>query len=112
MNKGNDSKDSRPLDWRSLISRLGLTGAAIVAPITLGATEVAVAEAHSVDDAVQANRLIALTLNINNQAIALRIDPRASLLDTLRETAFLTGTKKGCDHGNVALVRCTSMAGE
>ena len=29
----------------------------------------------------------------------MHIDPRASLLDTLRESCNLTGTKKGCDHG-------------
>jgi len=29
----------------------------------------------------------------------LRIDPRATLLDCIRETVALTGTKKGCDHG-------------
>src|SRR3546814_13348301 len=28
-----------------------------------------------------------------------RLGPRATLLDTLRETLHLTGTKKGCDHG-------------
>src|SRR6185295_6383037 len=29
----------------------------------------------------------------------LRVDPRLSLLDCLREILHLTGTKKGCDHG-------------
>jgi xanthine dehydrogenase YagT iron-sulfur-binding subunit len=38
-------------------------------------------------------------LNVNGQARELRIDPRASLLDTLREELALAGTKKGCDHG-------------
>ncbi len=38
-------------------------------------------------------------LEINGKAYALDLDPRASLLDTLRETVGLTGTKKGCDHG-------------
>ena len=30
---------------------------------------------------------------------ALRVDPRTTLLDCIRETVALTGTKKGCDHG-------------
>ncbi|HRK29577.1 MAG TPA: (2Fe-2S)-binding protein [Tepidisphaeraceae bacterium] len=38
-------------------------------------------------------------LIVNGQPHALSIDPRATLLDTLRETLSLTGTKKGCDHG-------------
>ncbi|RYG44650.1 (2Fe-2S)-binding protein [bacterium] len=42
---------------------------------------------------------VAATLKVNGQARRVAIDPRASLLDTLRETVHLTGTKKGCDHG-------------
>jgi len=40
-----------------------------------------------------------LTLEINGQRRALRVEPRVSLLDALREQLALTGTKKGCDHG-------------
>ena len=36
---------------------------------------------------------------MNGQAHALRIEPRVSLLDALREHAGLTGSKKGCDQG-------------
>ncbi len=38
-------------------------------------------------------------LEINGRAYDLAIDPRTSLLDAIREQAGLTGTKKGCDHG-------------
>jgi xanthine dehydrogenase YagT iron-sulfur-binding subunit len=40
-----------------------------------------------------------VTLNVNGREIALDIEPRVTLLDALREYAGLTGTKKGCDHG-------------
>ncbi|XWK52519.1 2Fe-2S iron-sulfur cluster-binding protein [Tunturiibacter empetritectus] len=40
-----------------------------------------------------------VTLKVNGQTHSVQIDPRATLLDTLRETLHLTGTKKGCDHG-------------
>ncbi len=40
-----------------------------------------------------------VALSVNGQRHALRIDPRTTLLDCLRETLHLTGTKKGCDHG-------------
>lgn len=40
-----------------------------------------------------------VTLRINGQPRLLHLDPRSTLLDALRETAALTGTKKGCDHG-------------
>ena len=41
----------------------------------------------------------ALTLRINGSDHQLHIEPRTSLLDALRETLHLTGTKKGCDRG-------------
>ena len=41
----------------------------------------------------------AVTLLVNGVSRAVKVDPRATLLDTLREHLFLTGTKKGCDQG-------------
>ncbi|MXP63087.1 (2Fe-2S)-binding protein [Roseomonas sp. M0104] len=41
----------------------------------------------------------ALTLRINGHVHSLQLDARVALLDALRETLGLTGTKKGCDHG-------------
>ncbi|MBG8555072.1 (2Fe-2S)-binding protein [Hymenobacter guriensis] len=40
-----------------------------------------------------------ITLRVNGQAHTVRVEPRVTLLDTLRERLDLTGTKKGCDHG-------------
>nr|WP_246418628.1 (2Fe-2S)-binding protein [Roseomonas pecuniae] len=40
-----------------------------------------------------------VNLTVNGEARQLSLDPRASLLDTLREGLALTGAKKGCDHG-------------
>lgn len=40
-----------------------------------------------------------ITLVVNGKRDDLRIDPRVTLLDALREHLHLTGTKKGCDHG-------------
>src|SRR2546423_14161271 len=40
-----------------------------------------------------------VTLNINGKTVALNLEPRVTLLDALRECAGITGTKKGCDHG-------------
>jgi xanthine dehydrogenase YagT iron-sulfur-binding subunit len=42
---------------------------------------------------------VPVTLKINGRSHKLRVDPRTSLLDCIRETVTLTGTKKGCDHG-------------
>ena len=38
-------------------------------------------------------------VTVNGRAQVLRVDPRTTLLDALREHLHLTGTKKGCDHG-------------
>jgi xanthine dehydrogenase YagT iron-sulfur-binding subunit len=43
--------------------------------------------------------LMKVTLTVNNVKHTVEIDPRATVLDTLRETLHFTGTKKGCDHG-------------
>lgn len=40
-----------------------------------------------------------VTLTVNGTRHTFTIDPRTSLLDLLREHLDLTGTKKGCDHG-------------
>ncbi len=40
-----------------------------------------------------------LSLKVNGKAETLELDTRTTLLDTLREHLHLTGTKKGCDHG-------------
>src|SRR5262245_25638533 len=42
---------------------------------------------------------VSVTLTVNGTERVLTLDPRASLLDVLRERLDLTGTKKGCDHG-------------
>jgi xanthine dehydrogenase YagT iron-sulfur-binding subunit len=40
-----------------------------------------------------------ISLRVNGAEHRLSLDPRTTLLDTLREHLHLTGTKKGCDHG-------------
>ncbi|MBD2607775.1 2Fe-2S iron-sulfur cluster binding domain-containing protein [Scytonema hofmannii FACHB-248] len=45
------------------------------------------------------SNFVDVKLHINGTQHALKIDPRVTLLDVLRERLNLTGTKKGCDHG-------------
>jgi xanthine dehydrogenase YagT iron-sulfur-binding subunit len=54
--------------------------------------------AAAVPGAQDGDRL-SVSLSINGRRQLLQIDPRTTLLDCLRETLHLTGTKKGCDHG-------------
>ena len=43
--------------------------------------------------------LVSTTLLVNGESHTLELDPRTTLLDALRDHVNLTGTKKGCDHG-------------
>lgn len=45
------------------------------------------------------NDTTTLALHVNGQEYQLSPDPRTTVLDALREQIELTGTKKGCDHG-------------
>src|SRR3954452_20185817 len=42
---------------------------------------------------------VPITLNVNGRQLELEVAPWISLLDLLRDELDLTGTKKGCDHG-------------
>jgi xanthine dehydrogenase YagT iron-sulfur-binding subunit len=95
----NESKTSLGrLTRRSFLSHVGAaTAATAIAPL---ATSTVTAETAPVQQsAASTPGTIPLSLRVNGQTHAIEVDPRATLLDTLRETLHLTGTKKGCDHG-------------
>ncbi len=50
---------------------------------------------------------VAVTLRVNGADHELRLDPRVTLLDALRDALGLTGSKKGCDQG--ACGACTVL---
>jgi len=47
----------------------------------------------------ESDEKLSVVLTVNGQDRSLEIDPRTTLLDALREHLGLTGSKKGCDHG-------------
>ncbi len=52
---------------------------------------------------------IPVTLNVNGKRVQLSVAPWTTLLDALRDHLDLTGTKKGCDHGQCGA--CTVLVG-
>lgn len=50
-------------------------------------------------DGTSPRATVRLTLRVNGRDHLLEVEPRVTLLDALRETLGLTGTKKGCDRG-------------
>jgi xanthine dehydrogenase YagT iron-sulfur-binding subunit len=92
----NRNESPQGLTRRGFLTQAGLASAASVAaslPLVAGAEVVPVPRAPVIQGTIP------VALRINGTTHRLRIDPRATLLDTLRETIHLTGTKKGCDHG-------------
>jgi xanthine dehydrogenase YagT iron-sulfur-binding subunit len=88
---------------RSFLTRVGAAGVAIgtgqLHSVALADTDVATPEAPAASNASADRATMQIRLNINGSNYDLDIDPRTTLLDCLREHVHLTGTKKGCDHG-------------
>ena len=94
--------DQLPLSRRDFLAGTGAAGGALLAsqwlsPLarSLGAD----AAPPPPPGAPTGAETVAVNLKINGAAHALEVDPRTTLLDALRERLQLTGTKKGCDHG-------------
>lgn len=85
------SGDSRRdfLKKSSVITAIALTPAAAVR-----ASDLKLDERLS-----EAMETMPLSIDINGEQHSLRVEPRLTLLDLLRERLKLTGTKKGCDQG-------------
>jgi xanthine dehydrogenase YagT iron-sulfur-binding subunit len=82
---------------RGFLGQLATAGlAAAAAPLVAGPAEASSAERP--EEYLPANA-VPVSLRVNGIRHDLRLDPRTTLLDALREHLHLTGTKKGCNHG-------------
>jgi len=85
---------------RSFLSQMGAAGATVTAaPLVARAQFATAPEETSSRGTQKIENAVPIALSVNGKSVRIEVDPRTTLLDALRETLSLTGTKKGCDHG-------------
>jgi len=95
-----DPEDAPPFCMtRRTVLGAGSSGvvAMTILPVSTGAT--AQESSKRSESPAEQGVTVHVKTTINDDIYEMNIDSRASLLDLLRERAGLTGTKKGCDHG-------------
>ena len=101
---------------RSFIKR-----SSAVAALAIAGPALAKAAENNLDEkAAGMFETVQLSININKKDYSIAVEPRVTLLDLLREQLNLTGSKKGCDHGqcgactvhvnNERVLSCLSLA--
>jgi xanthine dehydrogenase YagT iron-sulfur-binding subunit len=88
-----DKTSLRGFDRRSFIA--GAAGSAVLPLTARGASSPAPAAPNAADLSLP----VRVTLRVNGEDKSLDIDSRTTVLDALREHLGMTGSKKGCDHG-------------
>jgi xanthine dehydrogenase YagT iron-sulfur-binding subunit len=87
-----------PETRREFIKQVATTSVAVaIGPNLLGSASLEQIDSSSAAGAT--SKSVNVHLKINGKSYALDVDPRVTLLDALRERLQLTGSKKGCDHG-------------
>jgi xanthine dehydrogenase YagT iron-sulfur-binding subunit len=86
------------LSRRAFLASAGTVGVAtVINPQNLGGQPMTLPA--GAESTIEGAGDVPVTLRINGSEHRVRLDPRTTLLDCLRENVVLTGTKKGCDHG-------------
>lgn len=99
MDDNNDAKVTRRDVLKLTAVSMGAASITLLSP----AARALAADARTPEKA----SMHGVRMTVNGKAVELRLDTRTSLLDALREHLHLTGTKKGCDHGQCGA--CTAI---
>jgi xanthine dehydrogenase YagT iron-sulfur-binding subunit len=81
------------------ISRRNMIITSAISATAIGVPAVAGAQAPVSSGTDPVPQISRVSLNVNGEVHQMDLDTRTTLLDALREHLHLTGTKKGCDHG-------------
>ncbi len=96
---GDETRHSfgNPETRRKFLKQFTVTSAAM----TLGPRLIGISSASAAEKTAETTleNAVEVHLKVNGKDYALKLDPRTTLLDALREHLHLTGSKKGCDHG-------------
>jgi xanthine dehydrogenase YagT iron-sulfur-binding subunit len=106
MDESTDDLNAEPGSKSANLTRRGFLQSALAAMAATQAEQAAAAAATPA--AKPAAPAIPVKLSINGQDHSLVLEPRVTLLDALRESLGLMGTKKGCDRGQCGA--CTVLA--
>ena len=98
--RARDANSTGRVTRRSFLSQIGAAGVAATAAPLVARTQSPATPAEGPKAATEkVESAVPITLSVNGTSFQIAVDPRTTLLDALRETLSLTGTKKGCDHG-------------
>ncbi|MES2826801.1 MAG: 2Fe-2S iron-sulfur cluster-binding protein [Bacteroidota bacterium] len=95
MKRTRNLKSNQGDDRRTFLKQSSLYTALTLAPVQL----LAAADSNVDEQFAELFEKVSLKVIVNGRAHSLSVEPRVTLLDLLREQLELTGTKKGCDHG-------------
>ncbi len=90
-----DAGDIKDSSRRNFIKQSTLLTAVAITPVVA----IKAAVDHADEQLAAVFEKMPLKMVVNGKTVNLSVEPRSTLLDILREQLDLTGTKKGCDHG-------------
>jgi xanthine dehydrogenase YagT iron-sulfur-binding subunit len=97
---GSGAKSDAGITRRQLLAGAAAAGAGIAVTSLLGCQNEAQAPPPIAQPSLTPTpNAVPISLSVNGKQYNLNLEPRVTLLDALRENIGITGTKKGCDHG-------------
>lgn len=98
-----NNSEQEGLSRRSFLQGIGLAGAGAVTTTLIPVAQAQIAKENVPTPTNPSTYVpegaVTIKLNVNGKERSLKVESRVTLLDALRERLNLTGTKKGCDHG-------------